>query len=151
MRQTRSDRMHSPAACLSSATGLAAATALAVALGSAPASACGYPCGYGYDTAYYAPPAYAYAPPVAVYAAPPVYSYSYYGPAYPPVYNYYTTRVNIFRGPRWNYSAAYYTSPAAYGGGCRRVRVSPCARARAYVRPYRSFYLGPIIPVSRRW
>jgi hypothetical protein len=143
--------MRSPTACCFSAAGIAAAAALVVTAGSSPAAACDYPCGgYGYEAAYHAPPVYA--PPVAVYAAPPVYSYSYYGPAYPPAYySYYTTRVNIFRGPRWNYSAAYYTSPVIHRGGCRHVRVSPCARARAHIRPYRSFYYGPIIHVSRRW
>jgi hypothetical protein len=136
--------MRSPAACCFSAAGAAAAAALALSVGSGTALACDYPCGYGHGAAYYAPP-------VAVYAAPPVYSYSYYGPAYPPLYysSYYTTRVNIFRRPRWNYSAAYYTSPAIHRGGCRRARVSPCARA--HIRPYRSFYYGPIIHVSRRW
>jgi hypothetical protein len=143
--------MRSPAACCFGATGVAAAAVLALTVGGSQASACDYPCGRGYEAAYHAPPVYA--PPVAVYAAPPVYSYSYYGPAYPPIYynSYYTTRVNIFRGPRWNYAAAYYTSPAVHRGGCRRVRVSPCGRARAHIRPYRSFYYGPIINVSRRW
>lgn len=147
--------MRSPAGRCFATAGIVATGALALAmgalaLGTVPAAACDHPCGYGYGASYYAPPAYAYAP-VAVYAAPPVYSYSYYGPSYPPLYyhSYYTTRVNIFRGPRWNYSAAYYTSPVVHRVGCH-VSVSPCAH-RVYFRPYRSFYYGPIYHGWRRW
>jgi hypothetical protein len=116
---------------------LAGAAAVAAALGLGPsgpaAQACGRDCGYGFA-------------PGPVYSAPPVYTYSIVpdGPlrrAYAPVYYrapfYYTTRVEIFRGPRWGYAAAYY-NPIRHG----------CCRRRAYL-------VGPIIPVSgprwRRW
>ena len=111
---------------------LIGAATVAAALGIGPsgpaAQACGRDCGR-------------YAPG-PVYSAPPVYTYSRvpHG-AYAPVYYraplYYTTRVEIFRGPRWGYAAAYY-NPVRHG----------CCRRRAYL-------VGPIIPVSgprwRRW
>jgi hypothetical protein len=122
--------------------------ALGIGSGGPAALACGLDCrGYGYHPGpvYYAPPVYAYAAPVAVYAAPPVYAYAYYGPpydSYPPVYlaNFYTTRINIFRGPRWGYAAAYY-NPRGRGGCGRRVRV--CG--------HRAYLSGPIVRGVRVW
>ena len=115
------------------------------------AAACDAGCGYGaygYGAGNYAP-AYGYYPaPAAVYAAPPVYSYSFYGPPaygnYGPAYapSTYRTRVNIFRGPRWDFSAAYYNPGRAYWrgrGGCHARRAyHPCMR-------------GAFIRASRRW
>ena len=130
------------------------------------ASACDAYCGgYGYAPAYsYAPPVYVHAQPVAAYAAPPVYAYSYfprgyaanlYGHAYGPTYfdSYYTARVNIFRGPRWNYSAAYYTSPGGlYGGHVRRGGTyRGCGPRFRCGRAYRAYVRGPIIRGVRRW
>lgn len=154
----------------SRSTVAAAALALAAigsmtALASPRASACDAYCGgYGYAPAYsYAPPVYAYAQPVVAYAAPPVYTYSYFPPgyaaklyahAYGPAYfdSYYTTRINIFRGPRWGYSAAYYTSPGAYGGHVRRARIYRGCGPRPYCgRAYRTYVRGPIIRGVRRW
>jgi hypothetical protein len=114
------------------------------------AGACDTGCGYGAAYAPYYEPIYGYDPaPVAVYTAPPVYSYSYYGPpwygnysaAYAP--NTYYTRVNIFRGPRWNFSAAYSNPRRAYrrgrGRGCQAAPVyHPCMR-------------GAFIQAARRW
>jgi hypothetical protein len=148
----------------SRSTVAAAALALAAigavtALTSLRASACDASCG-GYS---YAPPVYAYARPVVAYVAPPVYAYSYFAPtyaasahayAYGPTYyaSFYTTRVNIFRGPRWNYSAAYYTSPGLYGGYVRRARISRgCGPRFGCGRPYRAYVRGPIIRTWRRW
>lgn len=133
---------------------LAATAALGAAFGVWPgggpqAAACDVGCGYrafDFGPAYYAP-AHAYEPaPVAVYTAPPVYSYSFYGaPPYGAAYapSYYYTRVNIFRGPRWNFSAAYYNPRRvawrARGGGCHARRVyHPCMR-------------GAFIQGARRW
>jgi hypothetical protein len=147
--------------------GLAVAAALVLMLAgpqraSACEGACGYGGGYGYAgyPAYPAPPAYAYAP--AAYAAPPVYSYSYFGPAYgyaPAAHvTYYTTRINVFHGPRWDYSAAYYRSSSARYRGCPRARRpqarSACSGVGRYAgagRAYRAYMYGPVIPVSRRW
>jgi hypothetical protein len=103
--------------------------ALGIGSGGPAALACGLDCrGYGYR-------------PGPVYSAPPVYSYTYgpygrYGPVYYRV-DLYTTRVNIFRGPRWGYAAAYY-NPRRYGG-CGRL----CTH-RAYIS-------GPIVRGWRRW
>jgi hypothetical protein len=106
---------------------LAAAAVLALACGGSEVSACEV-CGSGY------------AP--NPYYAPPVYSYSYFGSAYgrarrPYLAGYYTTRINIFRGPRWNYSAAYYNPRPVWRG--------------VHGRPYRGYVRGPVIGVSRRW
>jgi hypothetical protein len=123
-----------PGCALSRLIGAAtAAAAAAAALGIGPsgpaAQACGRDCGR-----------YAPAP---VYSAPPVYTYSRVPPGpYAQVYYraplYYTTRVEIFRGPRWSYAAAYYNP----------IRHHRCCGRRAYL-------IGPIIPVSgprwRRW
>jgi hypothetical protein len=141
--------MPSPRTCL------AAAAVWAAVLGAGPwapaASACGDDCGrYGYARGYSAPPVYAYAAPVDPYAAPPVYAYSYFAPrpvfVRPYISGFYTTPVEIFRGPRWNYAAAYY-NPRRIRGSCRRVAVcggrGPRWR-RAYVR-------GPIVRGWRRW
>jgi hypothetical protein len=134
---------------------LAATAALGAVFGAWPggrqAAACDVGCGYGgygYGSAYYAPDYSYYPVPAAVYTAPPVYSYSFYGPSaydgYAPAYapTYYYTRVNIFRGPRWDYSAAYYSPRRAYWrgrGGCHAPRVyHPCVR-------------GAFIRASRRW
>ena len=124
--------------------------ALGIGSGGPAALACGLDCrGYGYQPGpvYYAPPVYSYAAPVAVYAVPPAYAYAYayYGPpydAYPPVYqaNFYTTRINILRGPRCGYAAAY-NDPRGYSGCGRRVR--GCAQ-RAYLS-------RPIVRGWRRW
>jgi hypothetical protein len=147
------------------ALALAAAGSVA-ALTSPPASACDAPCGgYGYAPAHYgAPPVYAYTQPLAAYAAPPVYAYSYFPPgyaaslyahAYGPTYfdSYYTTRINIFRGPRWGYSAAYYTSPGGlYGGYRRRVGIYRGCGPRFHCgRAHRAYVRGPIIRGARRW
>jgi hypothetical protein len=141
------------------ALALVAIGPMAGALAAPPALACDASCG-GYG---YAPPVYAYAQPVVAYAAPPVYAYSYFAPgyaanlyayAYGPTYfdSYYTTRVNIFRGPRWNYSAAYYTSPGIYGGRVRRARIYRGCGSRFHCgRAYRAYVRGPIIRVGRRW
>jgi hypothetical protein len=135
----------------------AAAGALALTMAGAQASACEDPCGYGsYGAGYYGPPVYSSYQPAAVYAAPPVYAYSYYPEpayaAYPGSYgSYYTTRINIFPGPAWGYSAAYYSSSA---GGCRRVQAyRPCHVRRGHYRPQhrRHHMYGPIIHASRRW
>ena len=104
---------------------------LGIGWGSPAALACGLDCrGYGYH-------------PGPVYHAPPVYSYTYapYG-AYAPAYrvNFYTTRVNIFRGPRWGYAAAYY-NPRGHGGCGRHVR--GCA--------HRAYLSGPIVRGVRGW
>jgi hypothetical protein len=112
---------------------LAGAAVVATALGigpSAPAAlACGRDCGgYGFRPA---PPGY---------YAPPVYSYSYYAPYrdYARGYRvgFYTTRINIFRGPRWNYAAAYY-NPRPYRGCGRHAG---CA--------HRAYMTGPVVPIS---
>jgi hypothetical protein len=98
------------------------ATTLGLGLGvaSTPAGACGRDCGrYGYR-------------PAPVYSAPPVYTYRY---APVPHSSFYTTRVEIFRGPRWNYAAAYY-NPIR---GCRR---HGCGHRAAYLS-------GPIILIPR--
>jgi hypothetical protein len=143
-----------------------AAAAMALVLAGSEASACdGGGCGYGggYGYAGYGPPVYgAYGP--AAYAAPPVYAYSYFGPRYAddfrgygpaPQVRFYTTRINVFPGPAWAYSAAYYRSPRRSYRGCPRYRrvhtVSPCRGARAPARVYRPYMYGPLIPVSRRW
>lgn len=120
---------------------IAGASVLMTALGivpSAPAAlACGRDCGgYGFRPA---PPGY---------YAPPVYSYSHYAPygAYARGYrvDFYTTRVNIFRGPRWNYAAAYYNPRPR--GACQR-RAGGCA--------HRAYMTGPIVrisgPIARGW
>jgi hypothetical protein len=156
----------------SSRSTLAAAALALAAIGSVTASAsprasaCDAYCGgYGFAPSYYyAPPVYAYAQPVVAYAAPPVYAYSYfpsgyaanlYAYAYGPTYfdSYYTTRINIFRGPRWGYSAAYYTSPGGiYGGYRRRARIyRGCGPRFRCGRPYRAYVRGPIIRGARRW
>jgi hypothetical protein len=132
-----------------SATAGTLALAFGLTWGNASGSACEDPCWYG---SRYGPAHYGYAP-APVYVAPPVYAYSYYGAGYPygaPYYSdYYVSRINVFPGPRWNYSAAYYTSPTIYRGPCgiRRVRVRPCYAPR----PYRGYLYGPIIRASRRW
>jgi hypothetical protein len=80
------------------------------------------------------------APCAAAYTAPPVYVSSYYdrycGPACYP--RYYTTRINVLRGGRWDYEAAYYVS---YGGYHQRGRG---VHRHGYMR-------GPIILEPRRW
>jgi hypothetical protein len=94
-------------------------------------------CGEGYRPG----PAYS-APPVYRYSAfsPPPYAWAYRGRA-PGYADFYTTRVNIFRGPRWGYAAAYYNSPRRHAG-CRR----PVCGHRAYlVGP-----IVPIVPIARR-
>jgi hypothetical protein len=100
----------------------AAAVAASLGLGlgaSTTAGACGRDCGrYGYR-------------PAPVYSAPPVYTYGY---APVPGAHFYTTRVNIFRGPRWGYAAAYY-NPSR---GCRRR-----------VCVHRAYLSGPIVPIAR--
>jgi hypothetical protein len=53
---------------------------------------------------------------------------------------FYTTRVNIFRGPRWGYAAAYY-NPRRHGGCGRRVR--SCT--------HRAYMSGPFVRAWRRW
>jgi hypothetical protein len=135
---------------LGTSSGLAAALAvLGLGLTGPAASACQGWCGPRYAPAYYGPPAYSYVPPTVVYAGPPVWAYSYFSPAfgaraaawaYGPTYfdDYYTARVNVFRGPRWNYDAAYYNSPPVY------------RRAAAYRihRPHRAYIRGPIV---RTW
>ena len=134
------------------ALALVAIAPMTGALTASPALACdGYCGGYGYAPAY-------------AYAAPPVYAYSYFPPgyaanlyayAYGPTYfdSYYTTRINIFRGPRWGYSAAYYTSPGGiYGGYRRRARIYRRCGPRFYCgRAYRAYVRGPIIRGARRW
>ena len=131
------------------------AAAAAIVAGNAQAAACDSTCGYGY---YYAPPAYAYyAPPVYAYAPPP--AHAYYGPrAYtyyaPSAYGYgdYYARIDAFRGPRWDYSAAYYRSPAVYGGYFRPYRAyGYYARPRVYARVHRSYVRGPFLRTWRRW
>jgi hypothetical protein len=105
--------------------------------------------GWGrYSPAYYGPPVYITSPPAIVYPGPPVYSYSYLSarPLGGVLYSgSYTARINPFRGPRWDYSAAYYSSPpvrrAVYGRHAGRSGGSRfCPRCRAYVR-------GPIVPI----
>jgi hypothetical protein len=81
--------------------------------------------------------------PAPVYYAPPVYSYT-YGPygRYAAVHyriDLYTTRVNIFRGPRWGYAAAYY-NPVRHGG---------CGRGANLC--HRAYIGGPILRAWRRW
>jgi hypothetical protein len=142
--------------CLAAALAVPAAV-LGLGLSGPAASACDGLCWSRYSPAYYGPPTYSYSPPAVVYAGPPVYAYSYFSPAYGaraaawaygPTYfdSYYSARVNIFRGPRWNYSAAYYSSPRGYyGGGFRR------AGAYRIHRPYRAYVRGPIVRASGRW
>jgi hypothetical protein len=137
---------------------LAAAAALAAALGAGSlgtaASACDRDCGgFGYAPGAYAPPVYSYAAPVDPYRAPPVYAYSYAAPyAYRPVSarayvpGSYTAPVEIFRGPRWNWDAAYY-GPRVYRGPCRRVTV--CGRRAP--RWHRAYVRGPVVKVWRSW
>lgn len=123
---------------------LAGAAALAAALGAGPggpeASACGYGCGHRYAPS----PAYQ-APPVYSYAAPPAYAYP---RAYAPAYyvGTYTTRVEIFRSPRWGYAAAYYNSPPVYRGTRRRVR--RCGHRAPRLR--RAYVRGPVVYGWRR-
>ena len=115
------------------------------------ASACDAYCGgYGYA------PAYSYAPPVYAYSYfPRGYAANLHGYAYGPTYfdSYYTTRINIFRGPRWGYSAAYYTSPGGlYGGHVRRGGTyRGCGPRFRCGRAYRAYVRGPIIRGVRRW
>ena len=134
---------------------------LGLGLNGPAASACDDWCGSRYAPAYYGPPTYSYSPPAVVYAGPPVHAYSYFSPgfgaraaawAYGPTYfdnNYYTARVNFFRGPRWGYDMAYYSSPRGYHGryygGFRR------AGAYRIHRPYRAYIRGPIVRASGRW
>jgi hypothetical protein len=133
---------------------------LGIGLASPVASACDGWCGSRYSPAYYGPPSYFHSPPTVVYAGPPVYAYSYFSPAYgaraaawaygPTDFeNYYTAPVNIFRGPRWNYDAAYYSSPRlppySYGRGFRR------AGFYRVHRPHRAYIRGPIVRSWRRW
>lgn len=128
-----------------------AVLAVGCACGTAAASACDDPCEYGYG---YGPGNHGGYGPAAVYAAPPVYAYSYYGAAYPygpPSYgSYYRSRVNVFAGPRWTYSAAYNDSPGAWRGPCgfryHRARVRPC-----YAPRHRAYVQGPIIRTWRHW
>ena len=135
-------------------------TVLGLGLTSLAASACDGWCGSRYAPAYHGPPTYSYSPPTVVYAGPPVYAYSYFSPAYGaraaawaygPTYfdSYYTARINVFRGPRWDYDAAYYSSPPVYRGyygrGFRR------AGAHRIHRPYRAYIRGPIVRASGRW
>ena len=81
--------------------------------------------------------------PAPAYHAPPVYSLTYapYG-ARAGVYQVtsYTTRVNIFRGPRWGYAAAYY-NPRRQGSCGRRARA--CT--------HRAYMSGPLVRGWRRW
>jgi hypothetical protein len=138
-----------------------AAAIAAVGLGlivDPPASACDAGCGSRYAPSLYGPPAYAGS--AVVYMGPPVYVYSYFSPAYgaaaaayaygPTYYeSYYTTRIGILRGPRWDHSAAYYTSPpvygAYYGRGLRR------GGAHRFYRPHYGYIRGPVIRSSRPW
>lgn len=102
----------------------AAAVAATLGIGassSTTAVACGRNCG-GYDFR-----------PGPVYSAPPVYTYRY---APVPHAHFYTTRVNIFRGPRWDYAAAYYNPTR----GCRR-----------HLCTHRAYLIGPIVPIARGW
>ncbi|MFZ1102499.1 MAG: hypothetical protein WAN86_06595 [Hyphomicrobiaceae bacterium] len=124
----------SATSCLAVAFALAAGAAgLLVGPGSPSAWACGrgHGCGgYGYR-------------PAPAYYAPPVYSLTYapYG-AHAGVYQvtFYTTRVNIFRGPRWGYAAAYY-NPRRQGSCGRRARA--CT--------HRAYMSGPFVRGWRRW
>lgn len=100
-----------------------------------------------YSPAYYGPPVHLSSPPAVVYPGPPVYAYSYLSPDRGSYAGHYTARINVFRGPRWDYSAAYYTSPpvrmVAYGRQTRRSGVRRlCPPSRAYIR-------GPILTTSR--
>jgi hypothetical protein len=112
--------------CLAIAFAIAAGAAgLLGGPGSPSAWACGRSCGYR---------------PAPAYHAPPIYSLTYapYG-ARAGVYQvtFYTTRVNIFRGPRWGYAAAYY-NPRPRGR---------CARACTH----RAYISGPLVRGWRRW
>jgi hypothetical protein len=128
---------------------------LAHALDSPAASASEARWGSGYSPAYSGPPVVVGRPPAVVYPGPPVYAYSYLSSgdrgysARHSYSGYYTARINVLRGPRWDYSAAYYSSPrvlrTAYGRHSRRGAVQRyCPRYRAYIR-------GPIVRVSRPW
>jgi hypothetical protein len=126
-----------------------ATTMAATGLGLGSSAASAWEGGWGrYSPAYYGPPVRTTSPPAVVYPGPPVYAYSYLSPGGGTSYSgYYTARINVFRGPRWNYSAAYYTSPtvhrAAYGRHGRRGGAARfCPRYPAYIR-------GPIVPASR--
>jgi hypothetical protein len=106
------------------AAGAVAALAAVLAAAAPAAHACRNCAGRG---------AYAPAP---LYSAPPVYSYS--CSPYAGCTNrlrFYTTRVNIFRGPRWGYAAAYYNTR----------RHGRCGRRGACGGAYLS---GPIVPIS---
>jgi hypothetical protein len=93
---------------------------------------------------------------LGVYPGPPIYAYSYVsgtGGAYAgrrahgrvSEIGYYTANINVLRGGRWDYSAAYYSSPA--------VSRVPHARRRGGLRrfcpPYRAYIRGPIVQTSR--
>jgi hypothetical protein len=124
-----------------------AAAIVAAGLGLAGSKASAWEGGWGrYSPAYYGPPVRTISPPAVVYPGPPVYSYSYLSGGARSYGTYYTARINIFRGPRWDYSAAYYTSPvirrAAYGHGRRGGVIRFYPGYRAYIR-------GPVVPVSR--
>jgi hypothetical protein len=111
--------------CLAAGAAAVLTGALGLAAGGLTAQACGRDCG--------GRGAYAPAP---LYSAPPVYSYS--CSPYAGCTNrlrFYTTRVNIFRGPRWGYAAAYYNA-RPHGR---------CGRRAACVGAYLS---GPIVPIS---
>ena len=91
--------------CLAAGAAAILTAALGLAMAGPAAQACGRECG--------GRGAYAPAP---FYSAPPVYSYtcSPYGGCSNRL-RFYTTRVNIFRGPRWGYAAAYY-NPRRHSG-----------------------------------
>jgi len=123
-----------------------------------PASAWEAGWGGGYSPAYYGPPVRSTWPPTVVYPGPPVYAYSYlsgsggahagrhaYGRA--PQGGYYAARVNVLRGGRWDYSAAYYTSPPVTR--VAHARQSRPGGLRRFCPPYRAYIRGPIVRTSR--
>jgi hypothetical protein len=111
-----------------------------------------------YSPADYGPPVHVASPPAVVYPGPLVYAYASgasgaylsrhaYGRTSDS--GYYTTRINVLRGGRWDYSAAYYGSPPVVR--VAHARQSRRGGVRRSCPPYRAYIRGPIVRTSRPW
>lgn len=109
--------------------------------------------GYRPHPGYSAPAVYSYVNPAALYGVPGYVPRRHSrtrwgrGPIY--IITPYTTRLNIFRGPRWNYSAATYTSPT-YRSPCRRARACGHGGWRVHRAPRLAGPFVRVIGGSRR-
>jgi len=131
---------------------------LGMVLVSPPASTWEGERGRGYSPAYLGQPVYTHSPPAVVYPGPPIYMYSSVPPeggghaarrafGQPAYGGYYRARVNVLRGPRWDYSAAYYSSPPV--ARVFEARKSRRARAGRFCPPHRAYIRGPIVRMPR--